>query len=163
MDLFDYMLEQNKEKESPLASRLRPATLEEVVGQQHIIGKDKLLYRAIKADKLSSIIFYGPPGTGKTQTILNIIANIILQGKTVQIVSNNNAGTSVNSIFTSGCIIPDNTFFAISTPFDLIPLKLIPFEAHTIKSNINNTVRDLLIHVFGCFSNCFFIDISILP
>ena len=66
MDLFDYMLEQNKEKESPLASRLRPATLEEVVGQQHIIGKDKLLYRAIKADKLSSIIFYGPPGTGKT-------------------------------------------------------------------------------------------------
>ena len=83
--------------------------------------------------------------------------------KAIQIVSNNNAGTSVNSIFTSGCIIPDNTFFAISTPFDLIPLKLIPFEAHTIKSNINNTVRDLLIHVFGCFSNCFFIDISILP
>ena len=47
--------------EAPLASRLRPTTLEEVVGQQHIIGKDKLLYRAIKADKLSSIIFYGPP------------------------------------------------------------------------------------------------------
>ena len=74
MDLFDYMLEQNKEKESPLASRLRPATLEEVVGQQHIIGKDKLLYRAIKADKLSSIIFYGPPGTGKT-TLAKVIAN----------------------------------------------------------------------------------------
>ena len=64
MDLFDYMREQNREKESPLASRLRPATLDEMVGQQHIIGKDKLLYRAIKADKLSSIILYGPPGTG---------------------------------------------------------------------------------------------------
>ena len=63
MDLFDYMREQNMESEAPLASRLRPTTLDEVVGQQHIIGKDKLLYRAIKADKLSSIIFYGPPGT----------------------------------------------------------------------------------------------------
>ena len=62
MDLFDYMRETTKEKESPLASRLRPTTLDEVVGQQHIIGKDKLLYRAIKADKLSSVIFYGPPG-----------------------------------------------------------------------------------------------------
>ena len=60
MDLFDYMRETTKEKESPLASRLRPTTLDEVVGQQHIIGKDKLLYRAIKADKLSSVIFYGP-------------------------------------------------------------------------------------------------------
>ncbi len=74
MDLFDYMREQNMEKESPLASRLRPTTLDEVVGQQHIIGKDKLLYRAIKADKLSSIIFYGPPGTGKT-TLAKVIAN----------------------------------------------------------------------------------------
>lgn len=74
MDLFDYMREQNKEKESPLASRLRPVKLEEVVGQQHIIGKDKLLYRAIKADKLSSVIFYGPPGTGKT-TLAKVIAN----------------------------------------------------------------------------------------
>ena len=74
MDLFDYMRETTKEKESPLASRLRPKTLEEVVGQQHIIGKDKLLYRAIKADKLSSIIFYGPPGTGKT-TLAKVIAN----------------------------------------------------------------------------------------
>lgn len=74
MDLFEYMREQNREKESPLASRLRPTTLEEVVGQQHIIGKDKLLYRAIKADKLSSIIFYGPPGTGKT-TLAKVIAN----------------------------------------------------------------------------------------
>ncbi len=74
MDLFDYMREQNKEKESPLASRLRPTTLDEVVGQEHIIGKDKMLYRAIKADKLSSIIFYGPPGTGKT-TLAMVIAN----------------------------------------------------------------------------------------
>ena len=74
MDLFDYMREQNQEKESPLASRLRPTTLDEVVGQQHIIGKDKLLYRAIKADKLSSVIFYGPPGTGKT-TLAKVIAH----------------------------------------------------------------------------------------
>ena len=73
MDLFDYIREQNKEKESPLASRLRPTKLEEVVGQQHIIGKDKLLYRAIKADKLQSVIFYGPPGTGKT-TLAKVIA-----------------------------------------------------------------------------------------
>ena len=74
MDLFDYMREQNKENESPLASRLRPTTLDEVVGQEHIIGKGKLLYRAIKADKLSSILFYGPPGTGKT-TLAKVIAN----------------------------------------------------------------------------------------
>ena len=72
MDLFEYMRNQNMDKESPLASRLRPTTLEEVVGQQHIIGKDKLLYRAIKADKLSSIIFYGPPGTGKI-TFANVV------------------------------------------------------------------------------------------
>ena len=63
MDLFEYARELNKDKESPLAGRMRPATLDEVVGQEHIIGKDKLLYRAIKADKISSIIFYGPPGT----------------------------------------------------------------------------------------------------
>lgn len=74
MDLFDYMREQNKENESPLASRLRPTTLDEVVGQEYIIGKGKLLYRAIKADKLSSILFYGPPGTGKT-TLAKVIAN----------------------------------------------------------------------------------------
>lgn len=74
MDLFDYVREKNMEQESPLASRLRPTTLDEVVGQQHIIGKDKLLYRAIKADKLSSLIFYGPPGTGKT-TLAKVIAN----------------------------------------------------------------------------------------
>ncbi|MCI8893125.1 MAG: replication-associated recombination protein A [Lachnospiraceae bacterium] len=74
MDLFDYMREQNMEKESPLASRMRPTTLDEVVGQQHIIGRDKLLYRAIAADKLGSVIFYGPPGTGKT-TLAKVIAN----------------------------------------------------------------------------------------
>lgn len=74
MDLFDYMRETSKEKESPLASRIRPTTLDEIVGQKHILGKDKLLYRAIKADKLSSIIFYGPPGTGKT-TLAKVIAN----------------------------------------------------------------------------------------
>ena len=74
MDLFEYMRQQNMKDVSPLASRLRPTTLDEVVGQQHIVGKDKLLYRAIKADKLSSIIFYGPPGTGKT-TLAKVIAN----------------------------------------------------------------------------------------
>lgn len=74
MDLFDYMRDNTMKKEAPLASRLRPVTLDEVVGQRHIIGKDKLLYRAIKADKLSSIIFYGPPGTGKT-TLAKVIAN----------------------------------------------------------------------------------------
>lgn len=74
MNLFDYMNEKNKETESPLASRMRPTTLDEVVGQKHIIGKDKLLYRAIKADKLSSVVFYGPPGTGKT-TLAKVIAN----------------------------------------------------------------------------------------
>ncbi len=74
MDLFDYMRSNTMKKEAPLASRLRPSSLEEVVGQSHIIGKDKLLYRAIKADKISSIIFYGPPGTGKT-TIAKVIAN----------------------------------------------------------------------------------------
>lgn len=74
MDIFEYMREQNKEKEAPLASRMRPRTLDEVVGQEHIIGKDKLLYRAIQADKISSVIFYGPPGTGKT-TLAKVIAN----------------------------------------------------------------------------------------
>lgn len=62
------------EKESPLASRLRPKTLEEFCGQEHIVGKGCLLYRAIKADRISSVIFYGPPGTGKT-TLAKIIAN----------------------------------------------------------------------------------------
>lgn len=74
MDMFEYMRQQNMEQESPLAKRMRPTKLEEVVGQEHIIGKDKLLYRAIQADKLSSIILYGPPGTGKT-TLAMVIAN----------------------------------------------------------------------------------------
>ena len=74
MDLFEYARSKSMKNEAPLASRIRPRTLEEVVGQRHIIGKDKLLYRAIKADKLSSIIFYGPPGTGKT-TLARVIAN----------------------------------------------------------------------------------------
>lgn len=74
MDLFDYMRSNTQERESPLASRLRPTSLDQVVGQKHIIGKDKLLYRAIQADQLGSIIFYGPPGTGKT-TLAKVIAN----------------------------------------------------------------------------------------
>ncbi|MCR4839957.1 MAG: replication-associated recombination protein A [Lachnospiraceae bacterium] len=73
MDLFDYAREKAGEKESPLASRMRPKRIEEVVGQQHILGEGKLLTRAIKADKLSSVIFYGPPGTGKT-TLASVIA-----------------------------------------------------------------------------------------
>ncbi len=74
MDLFDYMHSENRKKESPLAARIRPLTLEDFVGQKHIIAKDKLLYRAIASDQLRSIIFYGPPGTGKT-TLAQIIAN----------------------------------------------------------------------------------------
>lgn len=73
MDLFDYM-RSTMETEAPLASRLRPTTLDEVVGQRHIVGKDKLLYRAIQVDQLGSIILYGPPGTGKT-TLAKVIAN----------------------------------------------------------------------------------------
>ncbi|WP_251209327.1 replication-associated recombination protein A [Acetatifactor aquisgranensis] len=74
MNIFDYMRSNDMEKEAPLAARMRPRTLDEVAGQEHIIGKDKLLYRAIKADKISSVIFYGPPGTGKT-TLAKVIAS----------------------------------------------------------------------------------------
>ena len=74
MENFNLFDNTNDIKQAPLASRMRPRTLDEIVGQQHIIGKDKLLYRAIKADRLGSIILYGPPGTGKT-TIAKVIAN----------------------------------------------------------------------------------------
>ncbi len=74
MDLFEYMSRERKKTESPLAMRMRPKTLEEMVGQRHIIGKERLLYRAIRADQISSLIFYGPPGTGKT-TLAKVIAN----------------------------------------------------------------------------------------
>lgn len=73
-DLFSYMRNQNDKDSSPLAKRMRPTTLDEIVGQEHILGENKLLYRVIKADKLSSIILYGPPGTGKT-TFATVIAN----------------------------------------------------------------------------------------
>ena len=74
MDLFTYAAEKKKEQEAPLAARLRPTTLSEIIGQEHILGKGSLLYRAIEADRLSSVLFYGPPGTGKT-TIAKVIAN----------------------------------------------------------------------------------------
>lgn len=74
MDLFDYNLQKRGTQDAPLAARMRPTTLEEFVGQEQIVGKDKLLYRAIKGDRLGSLIFYGPPGTGKT-TLAKIIAN----------------------------------------------------------------------------------------
>lgn len=74
MDLFEAASEETRKQEEPLAARMRPQTLDEVVGQQHIIGKDRLLYRAVMADRLGSIIFYGPPGTGKT-TLAGVIAN----------------------------------------------------------------------------------------
>lgn len=74
MDLFEYMRTNTAKEEAPLAKRMRPTTLDEIVGQEHILGSDKLLYRVIKADKLSSIILYGPPGTGKT-TLAKVIAN----------------------------------------------------------------------------------------
>ena len=83
MDLFDYMREKNEENEAPLASRMRPTKLEEVVGQEHIVGKGTLLYRAILADRVSSLIFFGPPGTGKT-TLARVIANST-KGNFVQI------------------------------------------------------------------------------
>ncbi len=74
MDLFEYMSEKQKSSGAPLASRMRPESLDEIVGQEEIIAPGKLLYRAIKADKLGSLIFYGPPGTGKT-TLAQVIAH----------------------------------------------------------------------------------------
>ncbi len=74
MDLFTLNMENQLKKNAPLADRMRPRTLEEFVGQKHLIGKNKFLYRSIKADRINSMIFYGPPGTGKT-TLAMIIAN----------------------------------------------------------------------------------------
>ena len=74
MDLFDAGRLARDEKEQPLAARLRPRSLEEYIGQEHILGPGRLLRRAIQADQLSSLIFYGPPGTGKT-TLAAVIAN----------------------------------------------------------------------------------------
>ncbi len=74
MDLFDHNRQSTIEKTAPLAARMRPRTLDEFVGQDHIVGHGRLLRRAIQADQLSSLIFYGPPGTGKT-TLARIIAN----------------------------------------------------------------------------------------
>ncbi|HHV74654.1 MAG TPA: replication-associated recombination protein A [Thermoanaerobacterium sp.] len=74
MDMFQFAQNNFRKNNAPLADRMRPTTLDEFVGQKHILGHDKLLYRAIKADKVRSLIFYGPPGTGKT-TLANIIAN----------------------------------------------------------------------------------------
>jgi putative ATPase len=76
MDLFDHVLKERMKTEAPLAARMRPRTLDEYAGQQHIIGPGRLLRRAIEADRLfSSIIFWGPPGTGKT-TLAMVIANM---------------------------------------------------------------------------------------
>jgi putative ATPase len=74
MDLFDHARQEQIAREAPLAARMRPRTLDEFIGQEHIVGPGRLLRRAIQADQLSSIIFYGPPGTGKT-TLARIIAN----------------------------------------------------------------------------------------
>lgn len=79
MDLFDLMRENTQEQEAPLAARMRPQKLDEVVGQKHILGPGKMLTRMIQADRLRSVIFYGPPGTGKT-TLARVIANTTSAG-----------------------------------------------------------------------------------
>ena len=77
MELFDHARREQIEREAPLAARMRPRTLDEFVGQEHIVGAGRLLRRAIQADQLSSVIFYGPPGTGKT-TLAMVIARTTL-------------------------------------------------------------------------------------
>src|SRR5690554_5156984 len=74
MDLFTLSMEEKLRKNAPLADRMRPESIEDFVGQKHILGENKFLNRAIKADRITSMIFYGPPGTGKT-TLAMIIAN----------------------------------------------------------------------------------------
>lgn len=74
MDLFDMEREKNLKKQAPLAERLKPKKIDDYVGQEHILGKGKLLWRAIRADKITSLILYGPPGTGKT-SLAKVIAN----------------------------------------------------------------------------------------
>ena len=74
MDFFEQAMNDRLEREAPLAARMRPRTLDEFIGQEHIVGPGRLLRRAIQADQLSSVIFYGPPGTGKT-TLASVIAN----------------------------------------------------------------------------------------
>jgi len=73
-DLFAHAQEERSQREAPLAARIRPRTLDEYIGQEHVVGPGRLLRRAIQADQLSSLIFCGPPGTGKT-TLAMIIAN----------------------------------------------------------------------------------------
>ena len=84
---MESLFEQVKNSTEPLAARMRPRNLDEYIGQDHIVGKGRLLRRAIAADQLTSVIFYGPPGTGKSQTITNMIANALYQNKRVLFVS----------------------------------------------------------------------------
>jgi len=74
MDLFEHGRQEQIEREAPLAARMRPRTMDEFVGQEHVVGPGRLLRRAIQADQISSLIFCGPPGTGKT-TLARVIAN----------------------------------------------------------------------------------------
>src|SRR5699024_4376056 len=75
MDLFTMAMEDNLKKNAPLADRMRPTTVQEFVGQDHILGEGKFLFRSIKADRINSMIFYGPPGTGKTTLAMIIASN----------------------------------------------------------------------------------------
>lgn len=75
MDLFTMAMEDNLKKNAPLADRMRPTRIDEFVGQDHLLGEGKFLYRSIKADRINSMIFYGPPGTGKTTLAMIIASN----------------------------------------------------------------------------------------